>query len=257
MKHLLWLTWRQHRLAALSSAAVTAALAASLLTLSRTDYTAWPEPQSTLTWAAMLMLPCLAGMFIGVPLFAGELENGTHRLALTQSVTRAGLLVPRLVLVFGPLVAAGGLLGWLGLQTYAHAGWIMRFDHQAPVFVAYVAYGLALGIATGAVVGRTLPAVIVTFLGYVVIRGWIEGHARLHYMPLLARPVGASSTVVLGRNDDLLVSMVGNMRTGARYELYQPAVRFWTFQSIETAIFVALTAVLLGLTVYWVLRRVG
>jgi hypothetical protein len=38
------------------------------------------------------------------------------------------------------------------------------------------------------------------------------------------------------------------------YVTYQPASRFWAFQGIETAIFVVLAAVLLGVT-FWVLRR--
>jgi len=38
------------------------------------------------------------------------------------------------------------------------------------------------------------------------------------------------------------------------YLTYQPASRFWAFQGIETGIFVALAAVLLGVT-FWVLRR--
>ena len=56
-------------------------------------------------------MPCLAGMFIEAPMFAAELEHGIHRLALTQRVTPAGLIVPRLVLVMAPLLASGSLLG--------------------------------------------------------------------------------------------------------------------------------------------------
>ena len=38
------------------------------------------------------------------------------------------------------------------------------------------------------------------------------------------------------------------------YLTYQPANRFWAFQGIETAIFLALAAALLGVT-FWVLKR--
>jgi hypothetical protein len=38
------------------------------------------------------------------------------------------------------------------------------------------------------------------------------------------------------------------------YVTYQPASRFWAFQGIETAIFVALAAALLGVA-FWVLKR--
>jgi len=38
---------------------------------------------------------------------------------------------------------------------------------------------------------------------------------------------------------------------------YQPASRYWTFQAIETAIFIGLAIVLSGLCVWWVRRRLG
>jgi len=40
-------------------------------------------------------------------------------------------------------------------------------------------------------------------------------------------------------------------------ELFQPADRFWLFQGIETALFVALTVVLLVLAVHMVRRRIA
>jgi hypothetical protein len=39
--------------------------------------------------------------------------------------------------------------------------------------------------------------------------------------------------------------------------VYQPAHRFWAFQGIETAIFLGLTLVLLGITVWWVQKRIA
>jgi hypothetical protein len=38
---------------------------------------------------------------------------------------------------------------------------------------------------------------------------------------------------------------------------YQPADRFWAFQTIETAILVGLAGLLLAFTVYWVTRRLS
>jgi len=40
-------------------------------------------------------LPLFLGMFIGVPLVAGELEQGTHRLAWTQGITRERWIVSK------------------------------------------------------------------------------------------------------------------------------------------------------------------
>lgn len=39
--------------------------------------------------------------------------------------------------------------------------------------------------------------------------------------------------------------------------VYQPAHRFWLFQGIETAIFLALSLAFFTLTAWWVSRRVG
>jgi hypothetical protein len=39
--------------------------------------------------------------------------------------------------------------------------------------------------------------------------------------------------------------------------LYQPASRFWIFQGIESAIFLGMAAILLGITFYWVTRRIA
>jgi hypothetical protein len=36
---------------------------------------------------------------------------------------------------------------------------------------------------------------------------------------------------------------------------YQPVSRFWTFQGIESGLFLGLAAVLLGVGVFWVTRR--
>jgi hypothetical protein len=36
-----------------------------------------------------------------------------------------------------------------------------------------------------------------------------------------------------------------------------PAARFWLFQGMETALFVALALALLGLTIWWVRRRIS
>ena len=39
--------------------------------------------------------------------------------------------------------------------------------------------------------------------------------------------------------------------------VYQPANRFWIFQTYETLLFVALAAVLAGVCVWWVRRRLS
>jgi len=52
-------------------------------------------------WLGVLVLvtPALIGMFWGAPLVAREFEEGTYRLAWTQSVTRTRWLVVKLAVV--------------------------------------------------------------------------------------------------------------------------------------------------------------
>jgi hypothetical protein len=52
----------------------------------------------------------------------------------------------------------------------------------------------------------------------------------------------------------LVLSIGGNAQGTQTVITYQPADRFWIFQSIEAGIFVALTAAALGATI-WLLHR--
>jgi hypothetical protein len=56
------------------------------------------EPVSTLG----ALLPVVLGVLVGAPLLAREFEQGTHRLAWTQSVTRGRWLAARLAVAAGP-----------------------------------------------------------------------------------------------------------------------------------------------------------
>ncbi|MDP9093508.1 MAG: hypothetical protein M3N95_11400 [Actinomycetota bacterium] len=56
----------------------------------------------------LLALPALVGAFRGAPLISCELENGTQRLAWTQSITRTRSLAVKLALVGAASIAATG-----------------------------------------------------------------------------------------------------------------------------------------------------
>ena len=57
-----------------------------------------------------------------------------------------------------------------------------------------------------------------------------------------------------GHIGDWVLSIGGNAQGTQTVITYQPADRFWIFQSIEAGIFVALTAAALGATI-WLLHR--
>lgn len=245
----------------------------------------------------MVVFPALVGAFVGGPLLAREIENGTHRLAWTQGLTRTRWLFEKLGLIFVPLMVAAAVLGILEVNLISSQGpqanhWFW-FDQQAPMVVGSTAFALALGVAAGSVLGKSVPAMAVSLVAFVVTRVGIAELARAHYLnPVLyktndptalngvlgADPTGwwldqpdyhnAAGQLISGRSLDDLLAPTVNLSSPDRltyyrdhgifmWQYYQPADRFWTFESIETGILLILAAALLGFTAYWVTRRLS
>jgi len=169
---MIWVTWRQHRFEGVWSLVFVAAMTAAL------SFVTWEAghpgcpaggptgfclPNDPLGFLAqnimrlnlvqygLVVLPALAGAFIGAPLVAREIENGTHRLAWTQGVTRTRWIVSKLALIFIPLIGAAALVGILEVILINRMGtqgnhWDW-FDQQAPLTVAATVFALALGVA--------------------------------------------------------------------------------------------------------------
>ncbi len=242
------------------------------------------------------LAPVLIGLLIGAPLIARELEQNTQRLAWTQSVTRWRWLAVKLGLVMAGCLAAEALLTvaltWWN-SPFATLGGNLQptaFDFEGIVPLAYIAYALALAIAAGTVLRRTIPAMVVTLVGFLALRLPIEFALRPNYRP----PITATwdvlvSTTPYGPHDWLLQSGFAN-RQGQpvdfdpifaacapanpdvskisvfqclhdhgiqSYALYQPADRLWLFQGIEAAIFFGAALALLILTIWWVRTRLS
>jgi ABC-type transport system involved in multi-copper enzyme maturation permease subunit len=224
----------------------------------------------------LVVLPALAGAFIGAPLVAREMEKGTHHLAWTQGVTRLRWLLVKLALVVLPLVAAGALVGYLEVVLLSVRGphtnrWDI-FDQQAPVVPAATVFALALGVAFGAVIRRSVPAMAATLVAFVVVRVGIAELVRSHYMAPLMKTtpdlnaVGSQADPMawwLGFPDyydstgHLLGNLIGPGTGQPSYvvQYFQPGDRFWAFQTIEAAILCSLALLILGFAVYWVTRR--
>jgi hypothetical protein len=149
----------------------------------RNDLNLW-----TLLGFLVLFVPAIIGVFFGAPLVARELETGTHRLAWTQSVSRTRWLALKLGLVGLVGMAAVGLLS-LFVTWWAHpldsvlAEQYSRFDQRSVVPVAYTAFAIALGVACGIFLRRTLAAMAVTLAGFVAVRLAFAYYIRAHLLP--------------------------------------------------------------------------
>jgi hypothetical protein len=323
---MMWLTWRQHRMEAAAAAAFLAVCAVILLGTGLhihslydgvagcmsaanpdvgcsslvSDFDSAVESNlSFLIW--LNFAPAFVGVFIGAPLLARELESGTHRFAWTQSITRGRWLGVKLALLV-PVV-----IGFAALFTALFTWWLWPaghtrgpfeaafFDFQGVTPIAYSLFAFALGVAVGAVLGRTVVAMAVTLGVFLAVRLPVEFAGRAHYMTPITQT--ASLTALSQANGTTLsdgapqgawilsrgfVDATGNSVSPSGLGsvcppppgkdsgvlntcfaqhgifsrvVYQPADRWWSFQLIEAGIFVVLAAALITLAVGWVRRR--
>jgi ABC-type transport system involved in multi-copper enzyme maturation permease subunit len=275
---MIWTAWRQHRLEGLWALVAVALLAAAIAYVTHElSYATCARPDASyclpsdaagalagslmrinLAPYALALLPALAGAFIGAPMVAREIETGTERLAFTQDVSRVHWLLVKLGVVFVPLLAGAAVLGFLEVLLINAEGpqanhWDF-FDQQAPVTIASTAFALALGVAVGSIVGKVVPAMALTLIGFVVTRVGIAELARAGYVhPLTTLDPSSIPPTAWWVNSAEQVA--GPTQIVTQY--YQPADRFWTFQAIESGILIGLTAAILVFAVYWVTRRLS
>ncbi|MFJ9912839.1 ABC transporter [Actinacidiphila glaucinigra] len=192
-----WLIWRQHRAAFWTMLALTALAVAWMLyqragLLDHLTAKGWPR-SSPDTWMediqpyqaetlkaglGLLLVPVIAGVFLGAPLLAGDLESGTAKLVTTQAAsparwlaTKLGVTVPVVVVCtvalslvcdawWTPLTEQDGRMGW-DLTVFTNTG---------PVPVALALFTVLGGVAIGMVLRRTLLSMVVTFFFAVAVQ---------------------------------------------------------------------------------------
>lgn len=222
---MIWLTWRLTRLQLAAVAAMAAAIIVvsavtgpHLAALARRSSTVFDQLTSTdrsLFYAGIVVLavvPPLIGAFWGAPVVARELEAGTHRLVWTQSVTRGRWLAARAGLTCVAAAAAAGAISlaitwWssaLDGAVSATRGALptrltpVTFAMRGLVPVGYAVFAVTLGIALGAVVRRTLPAMALTLALYVAVQICVPIWVRPALLPPVTALVPYSSATFDG-----------------------------------------------------------
>jgi hypothetical protein len=337
-----WLAWRQFRTSAVV-AAIALAVMAVLLAITthgahalscaaggcpasdgklwRLDHDHLLQILSTL----LVGLPAIVAVFWGAPLVARELESGTYRLAWTQSVTRTRWLATKLALIgLAGAVLCGLLSAMLGWWSSAavNRGRLSpdMFAERGIVPIGYAVFALALAVAAGALIRRSLPAMGLTLVGFTAARMIMQYFVRAHLLPArhLTYPIHRNSTIGIGLREpsgqlslrvphaaisngwvlstrvvdhnghgptaQFLQSACGRLipppttsptgshqappaavhgfqqclaNVGQHFHVlvaYQPASHYWGLQLLETAIFLGLAGVLVGVS-FWSVRR--
>ena len=207
-----WLTWRQYRVQAAVAALVLAVFATVLLVTGFQLAAQWhtllascaasrtcgnlheggSPLGSPLGWdfaVLSLLAPALFGVLVGAPLVAHEFETRTCDFAWAQSITRTRWLAVKVGWLLLAAAVWGGAIAalvtwWSGPRNAAFGDAFQSnyFDQQGLVPVAYAVFATALGIAAGAVLRRTLPAIAIVIGGFIGMRLWISQGLRMHFM---------------------------------------------------------------------------
>ncbi|MEU1214254.1 ABC transporter permease subunit [Streptomyces sp. NPDC005790] len=193
-----WLVWRQHRAAfwTLVAATLLGALVMVHLREQMMDYLASQDASSRKSgglppefeaYADRLFsvgsylgyIPVLAGVFLGAPLIAGDLESGTAKLVTSQSVSRLRWLTMKLALPAAMLALSTAVLTavftwwWSPVKGLSDGlSWTSFFSVTGVTPVAYALLTFTVGVAVGLLLRRTLVSMVVT-LGIVVALGFV------------------------------------------------------------------------------------
>ncbi len=191
IRGLAWLMVRQHRAVLIACTAATLIGALWIIhergTMLDTLHNAgWPAkstktPDTEMVYGLsdsfskvagyLAYLPLVFGVFIGAPLLSSDHEQGTARLAATQSVSRLRWLLWKLGFALGLVVVTTGVLGalfgwwWRAARPVVASNWLDStvFNNTLPVLMALVLFTTTLGIAIGALARRAVTAMALTF----------------------------------------------------------------------------------------------
>jgi hypothetical protein len=237
------------------------------------------------------LIPGLIGVALATPILQ-DLENGTARLAWTQSITRGRWIGSKLGFAVGTSVLAGALFSvlftWYEVPFDRIYGHWDKFDFEWFVPVAYTLFALGLALAVGVVIRRSAAALVVAYGIFVAGCVFVESWLRQRFITPLSATFGPRSAgpnlnkawVISQYPSDkdghafvgtpgvfqecvqtgskgfkgLNQACMGRHGAGFTHAVYQPASRFWEVQGIETALFSGLAILLIAFAAWRVLR---
>jgi ABC-2 family transporter protein len=310
---LTWVTWRQHRVALAGVAMLLGGLGLYLLIMGLKIHSGYASMRSchpagsaacrltgqlftndyyptaqTMT-GFLQVVPVLVGVFVGGPVLARELETGTFRFAWTQGCGRVRWAIVKLALLALVVIVAAQAFSLL--FTWYFQPWFAQgldgglapqlFDLRGIDFAAWTLMAFALGVAAGALIRRTVPAMAAAMAAWTGLFFATFMFLRKHYQPPLVAGTAKASTPGFANNwtwaqwytgpngkpvsqETIRAVMarapqsvqfsknpnVGTVYLSAHHYtqwwLYQPASRYWHFQFIEGGWLLALSVILLA-----------
>ena len=218
-RRMVWVTWRQHRAALAGAAGFLGALAAYMWIVGLHLHNAYAaavacHPASSAACADLATnfnsvggflanglilqaVPGLIGAFIGAPLLARELENGTFRYAWTQGFGRWRWALAKLVMLAVAIVVATGAISVLfcwyyqpylatrndSLSLHEWSSFVPGlFDLRGVTFAAWTLAAFTIGCLAGLLTRRVVPAIVITLVAYTGLALAAGAFLRQHYL---------------------------------------------------------------------------
>ena len=173
------------------------------------EVSAWAQRSTYLSYGA----PFGMGLLLGVPLVAREVEGRTAQIAWTLSRSRAAWLARRVAFASLLVIALLAVLGIAGENLTAA---VLADGKPGEDFTWYGRRGalvavrglaaLGIGVALGALIGRTLPALLAAaFVSVAIFTGVSLGMDRWNETDATAQPYGLDrgGALVLGTRVEL------------------------------------------------------
>ncbi len=315
---LVWVTWRQHRVALAGVAVLLGGLGLYLLVIGLKIHSGYASvtschparsaacglannlftndyyPTAETMTGFLQVVPVLVGVFLGGPVLARELETGTFRFAWTQGCGRLRWAVTKLALL--AIVVTAAAQAFSLLFSWYFQPWFAKdldgslapqlFDLRGVDLAAWTLLAFALGVAAGALIRRTVPAMAAALAAWTGLDFATFMFLRKHYQaPVLAsganqgvngigndwivgqwytgpngRPVSQQTINSVLQHSSVRNSLNPNAATAylsahhyAQWASYQPVGRYWHFQLIEGGWLLALSLILLAGAV-WLVR---
>jgi hypothetical protein len=153
-------------------------------------FNAWYSAQSGVVGLAaglLIFLSFAAGLFLGVPIVAREVERGTSRLAWSLTPSRMRWFLARMVPVLIVLAVLTFLAGVAADRFVAAStqdsdlsNSFTGFGFRGLLIASRAVFIFAVGVAVGAIVGRALPAIIfATIIATIGLSGGEAVHQRI------------------------------------------------------------------------------
>jgi len=149
----------------------------------------------------VVFLPLAAGLFLGVPIVARELERGTTRLAWTLTPSRLRWYVARLVPVLVIVAVISFAAGIASDRVMAAnepgidlANSFAGFGSRGVLLASRAVFIFAVAVAVASIVGRSLPSIIIAT---VIVAVGLTGGGDVHQRILRTEAVPRESGQVL------------------------------------------------------------